>query len=326
MKILFLHRSKSFGGFSFETLFETIKEHLTTCQTEDFYDKTYSSFWKNLKEIRRIKCDVIHITGGIGYYAFFLPTHKTMLTVHDTNHYEFDLKGFKKWIFGYLFYKLPIANVKYVTVVSEHTKSRLIKLFGIPEYKICVIHNCYSNNFEGNVRKELNSPVKILQIGTKANKNIPRLINAIKGLNVELSIIGKLNEKLIEQLKKQDIKYLNKINLSNSEIYNEYKKCDIVAFVSLREGFGLPIIEANAVGRAVITSNISSMPEVAANAACIIDPTSEKEIREGIQKIIKDTTYRNQLITNGFENIKRFNPTLIAKKYETLYLKLITEK
>ena len=96
MKILFLHRAKSFGGHSFEELFTTIKQHLNNCIYEDFYDKTYPSFWRNLKALKKIECDVIHITGGIGYYALFSPSHKTILTVHDTNHYEFDLKGIKK--------------------------------------------------------------------------------------------------------------------------------------------------------------------------------------------------------------------------------------
>lgn len=95
MKILFLHRSKNFG-FSFEELFRTIQQNLKKVEFENFYDKTYSSFRKNLKKVKQLKSDVIHITGGVGYYAFFLPTAKTILTVHDTNHYEFDLKGIKK--------------------------------------------------------------------------------------------------------------------------------------------------------------------------------------------------------------------------------------
>lgn len=323
MKILFLHRSKNFG-YSFEELFTTIKQNLSNCEIEDFYDKTYPSFWTNLKAIKKLKSDVIHITGGVGYYALFLPTHKTILTVHDTNHYEFDLKGIKKWLYGWLIYKLPIKNVKYVTTVSEHTKNNLIRFFGVNKDKIKVIPNCYPEEFKNSPKIKLSKPVRILQIGTKPNKNIPRLVESIKELNIELTIIGKLSPSIINLLQESNINYINKFNLSRNEIYKEYIYTDIVVFVSLREGFGLPIIEANAIGRPVISSNCSSMPEVANNSAHLVNPTNVIEIRHGIEKIINDENYRNVLIENGLKNARYYSPKLIADKYMSLY-QLITK-
>lgn len=323
MKILFLHRSKNFG-FSFEELFRTIKQNLSACKVEDFYDKTYPSFWKNLKAVKKIQCDVIHITGGIGYYALFLPIQKTILTIHDTNHYEFDLKGIKKWLYGWLIYKLPIKNVKYVTTVSEHTKNNLIRFFNINEQKIKVIPNCYPQEFKKNLKNNLSSPIKMLQVGTKPNKNIPRLVEAIKELDIELTIIGKLSPSIINLLQESNINYINKFNLSRKEIYNEYINTDIVVFISLREGFGLPIIEGNAVGRPVVSSNISSMPEVAKNAAHLINPFNIDEIRQGIKKIITDEVYRNKLIENGLKNASNYSPNIIAEKYNSIYQEITT--
>ncbi|MGB0887737.1 MAG: glycosyltransferase family 4 protein [Vicingaceae bacterium] len=323
MKVTFINRSLTFGGFSFETLFKTIKSNLKEVNYTDFYDKTHNGFLKNIKELKKIPTDVYHITGGLGYYALFLPTKKTILTVHDTNHYEHDLKGIKKWVFGLLFYQLPIKNVKYVTVVSHHTKKRLIALFNVPEEKIKVITNCYPNNFNKRLKTELSSPVNILQIGTKKNKNINRLIEAIKGLDISLTIIGKLDPSTKNNLINSKLKYHNKVNLSNNEIYTEYCNCDIVSFVSLNEGFGLPIIEANAVGRVILTSNISSMPEVAGNAAHLVDPYSTEAIKAGFIKLIEDTPYRQSLLENGFENIKRFEPEKIAQDYNNLYKMLL---
>ena len=85
------------------------------------------------------------------------------------------------------------------------------------------------------------------------------------------------------------------------------------------EGFGMPILEAQAVGRAVISSNLFSMPEVAGDSAVLVDPFNIGEIRSAILKIISDDTFREDRIRKGFENIKRFDPELIANQYFGLY-------
>tara|TARA_B100000809_G_scaffold226092_1_gene237513 strand:+ start:1999 stop:2976 length:978 start_codon:yes stop_codon:yes gene_type:complete len=319
MKILFLNRALTFGGFSFEELFSTIKKNLVDCEIDDFYDKTYSNLYKNIRAVKEKSADIYHITGGIGFYALFLPTKKTILTIHDTNYYEFHLTGIKKWIFGLLFYKLPILNVKYVTVVSEHTKNNLIKFFGINPQKIKVISNCFPANFKTARVKEANDIPSILHIGTKSNKNLIRLLEAINGLEVKLTIIGKVSDQIKSILSEANINYTNKYNLSQKEIYAEYINCDIVYFASLHEGFGLPIIEANIIGRPIITSNISPMKEIAGEHACLVNPYSVDEIKTNIQKIISDKTYRLYLIDNGIKNAQQYSPKKIAQLYKELY-------
>ena len=81
----------------------------------------------------------------------------------------------------------------------------------------------------------------------------------------------------------------------------------------------MPIIEANAIGRPVITSGLYSMPEVAGNAACIVDPFNCGEIKEGIQKIINNDVYRNDLVEKGYRNAQRFSVDMIATEYYQLY-------
>lgn len=323
MKILFINRSLQFGGFSFEELFTTIKSNLTNCNFEDYYDGTHAGFLKNIKTVKKIKADVYHITGGIGYYALFLPKKKTIFTIHDTNHYEHDLKGLKKWVFGFIFYRIPIWNVRFITVVSEHTKLRLIALFNVPKEKIKVIPNCYPDDFKTNLKEHINATPKILHIGTKPNKNLNRLINSLKGLNIELTIIGELPKRTTQLLKDTKTNYINKTNLTREEVYLQYLNCDMIAFVSLREGFGLPIVEANSVGRAIVTSNISSMPEVAGDAALLVDPYNEKKIRDAFQQLITDKTVRNNLIEKGLKNIERYHPTVIGQLYTSLYQEIV---
>jgi glycosyltransferase involved in cell wall biosynthesis len=99
--------------------------------------------------------------------------------------------------------------------------------------------------------------------------------------------------------------------------------CDLLVFASTFEGFGLPIVEAQATGRPVVTSNIMSMPEVAGDAACLVDPFNVSSIREGVLKVINDSDYRNALVKAGFENVKRFQPEQIARQYAELYHELV---
>ena len=99
----------------------------------------------------------------------------------------------------------------------------------------------------------------------------------------------------------------------------------MISFCSLLEGFGLPILEAQATGRPVITSNLSSMPEVAGNGALLVDPYDVNAIRKGILRIIQDGALRENLIVKGLENVKRFSPQKVADAYVELY-RLIAEK
>lgn len=325
MKLLFVHRAKNKNRHSFEELFSSISLELSKDVTViNYYQNNAISIFANIKAIKKIDCDIIHLTGGLGFYAPLLPKRKTILTIHDTNHYEFDLKGIKKWMFGWIFFKIPSLFVSKLTTVSEHTKNNLIRFFNIAEHKIKVIPNCYPTEFKPVVKDNFSNPVRILQIGTKANKNILRLIEAIKALNVELTIIGEIPAFLKEKLDISGLTYFNKTNLPRKEIHQEYINCDIVAFISLHEGFGLPIIEAHAIGRTVITSNLSSMPEVANNAAHFVNPLNTEDIKNGFIKLINEKEYRTELIENGWKNAQLYTPEIIAEQYQLLYTEIIT--
>jgi glycosyltransferase involved in cell wall biosynthesis len=98
----------------------------------------------------------------------------------------------------------------------------------------------------------------------------------------------------------------------------KYQECDISAFISTSEGFGMPIAEASVTERVVVTSNISSMPEVALDAAHLVNPNDIYDIRAGIKKVIENDSYREKLIENGRRNKLRFDGDAIAKKYFNL--------
>jgi glycosyltransferase involved in cell wall biosynthesis len=102
-----------------------------------------------------------------------------------------------------------------------------------------------------------------------------------------------------------------------------YSNADIVLFPSLYEGFGLPVIEGFKAGRAVITSNISPMKDVAKGAACLVDPKDIASIHEGVKLVINNRVYREELIEKAAEVVTSFSPEIIAERYLDIYEKIM---
>ena len=98
-----------------------------------------------------------------------------------------------------------------------------------------------------------------------------------------------------------------------------YGQCDIVTFVSLYEGFGMPVLEGQVIGRPVVTSNISPMTEVGGAGACYVDPTDIDDIRRGILRVWQDETYRNKLLRAGRANAQLYSIERVTARYVALY-------
>ena len=160
---------------------------------------------------------------------------------------------------------------------------------------------------------------RILQIGTKENKNILNLAVALKGLHCELHIIGSLDVETQLILQENKIDFKTHTNLSFEELKQQYELCDMVVFASTYEGFGLPILEACAVGRPLVTSRISPMDEIADDAACKVNPYNILDIRRGILKVIENEEYRDQLINNGWKMRYKYSIDNVTGKYTDLY-------
>ena len=148
---------------------------------------------------------------------------------------------------------------------------------------------------------------------------MPRRIEALTGLNVRLVLVGRLDGSMKAALEKSRIVYENHVGISNEALYNLYVGCDVVSFVSIGEGFGLPIIEAQAVGRIVVTANIPPMSVVAGDGACLVDPLDITSMRAGFERIFADANYRRELAEAARANVVRFSPARIGAEYLALY-------
>lgn len=323
MKVSFFERRPRKTNFSIEGLFQTVKTSLPSYIIVNTVISRYFSrgLYPRIRigfEARSRQGDVNHITGDIHFLALFLERRKTILTVHDCRNVS-KKTGIRNFIFWFFWFYLPLRHLAYITVVSNATKEELLSTVEIPSEKIRVIHNCVQPVFKPTPKEFSKVRPVFLQIGTAQNKNLERLIPAMAGLLCRLVIVGRLTKEVNELLVIHEVDFSNKLDLDEEGLYAEYCAADIVTFVSTYEGFGLPIIEANAVGRPVITSNISSMPEVAGGAAWLVDPYSISSIRNGLIRLINDGQLRSHLRESGFQNVERFQADKIAQEYADLY-------
>ncbi len=325
--VALIFRGKDRNEVSIETLFECIEPYLSLNNDINNYFLPHGhfnklkNFFRNRKYVKNIKADVYHITGEIYVMGLFTPKKKTIITVHDYVNLEI-YKGIKKFISWLLWDYLPLKRCKYVACVSKKVYDETIDRFPFCKKKIFCIPNSIDDSFVYKPKDFNIKNVDILVVGTRSNKNLERIIEATRDLNCHLHIIGKLSEEQILLLKNNNSTYVNEYNVSYTRIREIYEECDILCFPSLYEGFGRPIIEANAIGRPVITSNIEPMVEVANGSACLVDPYSVESIRNGILKVCRDENYRKDLINKGLINSNKYKPSEIAKKYNELYEKI----
>ncbi len=225
-----------------------------------------------------------------------------------------------------------------ILAVSEYTKQSLIKEFGISPDKISVgllgiDHHRYNHNLSvsgmRHVRNKYNLPGEfILFLGTlEPRKNLSRLIKAFESLQSDqtLVIAGKLGWKYSEVMKmihtspkRKQIQYIGYINEEDKPAL--IKLARVFAWPSLYEGFGLPVLEAMAVGTPVLTSNVTSLPEVVGDSAMIVNPYNVSEIANGLRILLDNEEVRENYIRKGIERSQNFD---WSKTAQVLY-KLLT--
>lgn len=327
-RILFVERQ--FNEFvSIEKAFREIAKNLPDKFESDFQQLTYGNgivdIVKNLIFFRKRKARIYHITGHVHYISFLFPRDRTVLSIMDLD-YISRYTGIKLYVLHKLLFDWPVRKLKYITAISEATKQGIIERTGCDPNKIWALDLPILPHVFGRSTRPFNREMPvILQVGTMPNKNIAELAQALKGLKCKLRIIGRMTDEQIAAMEENKVDYVNLFNLTDDEVRQEYDACDLMTFCSRHEGFGLPIIEAQLMGKPIVTSNRSPMIETSGGAASFADPADPASIRAGIEKVIDDEVFRNELIEKGLENVKRFGPPAVAKQYEALYEHILAE-
>jgi len=189
-----------------------------------------------------------------------------------------------------------------IIAVSRTTKNDIVKLLGIPSYLVHVVHEALPEGFKETSQQltedeakhiknklDLNKPY-LLFVGTREpRKNLTRLIKAWEPFakDYQLIVAGEKGWDKTEGIHHPELKFLG--HVEDKELAVLYGEAEVFCYPSLYEGFGLPILESFFHGTPVLTSNISSMPEVAGNAAQLIDPENVNDIRKGLEIILNES-------------------------------------
>jgi glycosyltransferase involved in cell wall biosynthesis len=273
----------------------------------------------------RQRSQVNHVLGDVHYLAWFLPRRRTVLTVLDCVSLEGRLKGLRRWLFWLAWYWWPLKRAGHITTISEFSRDTLLGWVRYPRERIAIIPPPLADGFTFAPPRPHDQWSRLLHIGSTANKNLARVIQAIAGMDVTLVIVGHVPDDQRRELERLNIRYENHYELDHEALVEQYRSADMLVFASTYEGFGMPIVEAQATGRPVVTSNICSMPEAAGGAACLVDPHDIESIRAGIGRVLGDAGYSARLIEAGLENAAKYTPGRIAARYAALYREIASE-
>lgn len=265
------------------------------------------------------KNGINHITGDIHYAILGLIGCKSVLTIHDLVFLEGKQNKLSYWFKYLLWLYIPVKMADKIICISEKTKQDILK--HIKTNKITVIYNpiVLAKKIKQEVKSFNEECPVVLFVGTKSNKNLERTLLALKGINCKVLIIGRLSDEQKMFLESNQIIYENRCNLSDKSIADAYYESDIVSFMSIYEGFGMPIVEGQLAGCVVITSNFAPMTEVGASSVVYADPYDIYSMHIAFKNIIFNKKYREQKIKEGFNNTIRFSPEKIAMEYMNLY-------
>ncbi len=296
---------------------------------------------------KKLKCDLLHCTSNT---APEIPGLPLVLTLHDIIYMEGSFlsllkgKGTAYQRFGNIYRRhiVPIVVKKSARVitVSEYEKDRIAAYFKLDPSKLCAVYNGVGEHFKEIINTQLAQKIRekfhlpehyFFFLGNTAQKkNTPGTLKAYSifrertGLDIPLVMLDFDHQDLTAILSEiGNSGLINHIHLTgyvnNAELPGIYSLADIFLYPSFRESFGIPILEAQACGTPVITSNTSSMPEVAGDGASIIDPYNPEEIAQAMIRITQDPSFRMNLKVRGLTNAARFSWRAMAEKVLNIY-------
>jgi glycosyltransferase involved in cell wall biosynthesis len=282
----------------------------------------------NVWKLKQQKFDIFHPTYYNPYFLKFIGDKPFVLTVYDMIHEKFsemfpvtDKTSEQK--------RLLVEKATKIIAISKSTKKDLIEIFGADESKIEVVYLGNSMFPRSDIKLSFDIPRKYLFfVGSRGmHKNFERFIKSISELlnqDNELFVLcaggGKFSTGEMQLLIKLGIsKQVLQYNLDDDSLTYFYKNALAFIFPSLYEGFGIPVLESFSCGCPLLCSNLSSLPEVAGEAACYFNPYSEESIKNAVMQVLDNTNLRENLMKNGYEQLNKFSWKRTAEETKKIY-------
>jgi len=271
---------------------------------------------------------------------------RSVVTIHDCIHLMFPqyLPSRLAYVYAKASMWSATRQADRILTVSEASKRDILKFFDVPPERVSVIHNAIDDRFLGPAdtarmdlvrqRYQLDHPFVLYVGNIKPHKNVERLIDAFgRALDagpddLKLIIIGDelskypaLRHAVHRHRLDKRVRFLGFQPYETLTAF--YRLARVFAFPSLYEGFGLPPLEAMACGTPVVTSNVSSLPEVAGGAALLVDPYDTDAIADGIRRAVNDESLRKDLIARGLARAHEFSWAQSVAKIHNIYMEVL---
>ena len=316
--------------------------------------KYYERFWRHPRSASQQKVDLFHIIDHTdGHIAYWLKKlgKPIIITCHDLVQYVYPeiLRDRSRFpAFSMASWRYSVRGLKLadrVVAVSENTAKDVTRMLDIASERITVVSNGVDPQFrvisgdriKTRRQQHTNSAEEIclLNVGsTHQRKNIPTVIKVLailrdRGVSVRLWKVGEdftpeQKTDISDRHLKSQITWLRQPD--RETLIELYNAADILLAPSLYEGFGLTVLEAMACGTPVITSNVSSLPEIVGDAGILVDdPLNAEEIASSVLRLWQEPDYSNTLIAKGLKRIKQYTWLRTAEKIASIYEQAVTE-
>lgn len=292
-----------------------------------------ASINNTLKHLRSAQFDLFHPTDLDDYFLNELKGKPFVITVHDMIDEYFPEYSFHVYHRYQTSIKEKLLNqASGIIAVSESTKRDILNRFSVDERKIKVIYHGGSQLMSGESDKQIALPFPyLLYVGKRTHyKNFYFLLQCLQPIfkkekSLKIVCVG-------SPFEKKEMEYFADLNLkesvvyrsaTDSELYFLYKNAVAFVYPSLYEGFGMPVLEAFSAGCPVILSNVSSLPEVAGDAAVYFNPKDMESMRHAIEQVLYQTSQRQSMIEKGFEQVKKFTWQRTLRETTDFYRSLL---
>lgn len=304
--------------------------------------KIFKSLWRSFSVSGQLEKKEIDIFHGLsnelpdGIRNSKVPA---VVTIHDLIFIRFP-KLYKPIDRKIYFKKVKYACISAdkIIAISNQTKADIIEFLKIDPSKVEVVYQSISNKYFERIEipdllSKYNIPEKyILAVGSiEERKNQLSILKALHETKINISVVfvGKptsyatlLLNYITENKMEHQVKFLN--NIPRKELAVLYRQASMSIYLSIFEGFGLPVIESMASGCPVITSNVSCLPETAGDSAILCDPKNSTELAKNINSILENDSFRKDLIEKGKKRAQLFHPEKYAENLISLYSKILS--